>query len=54
MENGSLVSGGLVSIVFMELSIQSSHFSRATRQKTRYRVKQSFPGNMASSLANAS
>lgn len=54
MENSSLVSGGLILIVFMELSIQSSHFSRTTQQKIRYRVKQPFPGNMASSLANAS
>lgn len=54
MENGSLVSGGLISIVFMELGIQSSHFSRTTPQKIQYQVKQSFPGNVASSLANAS
>lgn len=54
MENGSLVSGGPIVIIFMELGIQSSHFSGTTRQKIRYRVKQSFPGNMASSLADAS
>lgn len=51
MENGSLVSGGLISIVFMELGIQSSHLSRTTQQKTWYHVKKSFPGNVASSLA---
>ena len=54
MENSSLVSGGLISIVFMELGIQSSHLSTTTQQKIWYHVKKSLPGNVASSLAKAS
>ena len=54
LEKSSVVSGGLTSIVFVELGIQSSHLSRTTQQKIWYHVKKSFPGNVASSLAKAS
>lgn len=33
METSSLISGGLISIVVVELGIQSSHLSSTTQQK---------------------
>lgn len=33
MENSSLISGGLISIVFVELGMQSSLLSRTTQEK---------------------
>lgn len=54
MENSSFVWGGLISVVFTELGIQSSHLFREMQQKIWYYVKKLFPGKMASSLAKAS